>query len=93
VLQSSQYSAGPSNGWPLSCGRHEAYHGRPTSGNPGQHRGSITLSCSAVSFSGVLDGALVLAAKKDPDPDCDEPEAGHPADDLWADILRDHTSR
>ena len=42
------------NVWPLSCGRHEAYHGRPTPGNPGRLRGSIALSCSAVSFSGLL---------------------------------------
>jgi hypothetical protein len=42
------------NGWPLSCGRHGAYHGRPTPGNPDQHRGSVALTCSAVSFSGVV---------------------------------------
>ena len=45
-----------SNGWPLSCGRHQAYHGRPTPGNPDRHRVSITLTVSAVSFSGLLGG-------------------------------------
>ena len=46
------------NVWPLSCGRHGAYHGRPTPRNPDHHRGSIALTCSAVSFSGLLGGAL-----------------------------------
>ena len=29
------------NGWPLSCGRHGAYHGRPAPGNPDQHPRSV----------------------------------------------------
>ena len=46
----------PPNVWPLSCGRHEAYHGRPTPGNLDRHRGSVAPPLSAVSFSGLLGG-------------------------------------
>ena len=54
------------NGWPLSCGRHEAYHGRPTPGNPDRHRGSVALTRSAVSFSGLLGRSLPSCARPEP---------------------------
>jgi hypothetical protein len=41
----------PPNGWPPSCGRHGAYHGRPTPGNLDQHRGSVAPSGSAAGSS------------------------------------------
>ena len=53
----------PPNGWPLSCGRHEAYHGRPTPGNPDHHPRSVAPTRSAVSFSGLLGGCAILAKR------------------------------
>ena len=44
---------------PLSCGRHGAYHGRPTPGNPDLHPSSVAPTRSAVSFSGLLGGSLM----------------------------------
>ena len=50
-----------SNGWSLSCGRHEAYHEQPTPEKPDQHRGSVALTGLACSLSSLLSGALEIS--------------------------------
>ena len=61
MLSVSRNSLEPPNGWPLSCGRHQAYHGRPTPGTPDLDPRSVAPTRSAVSFSGLLGGVRYRA--------------------------------